>query len=118
MLSGFVLTWSTAERTISKRDFYARRFARIYPAHLITWAAVLLLAAGGVMAGASVGTAFLNLLLLHAWTPGIEHYFSVNGPSWSISTEAFFYAMFPWLLPLIGGRHLARWFVSASWSTC
>ena len=46
VLSGFVLTWSrrTGDR---RRDFYRRRFARIYPLHLVTWGA-----AGALLVGA------------------------------------------------------------------
>ncbi|CAN7459439.1 hypothetical protein LJR034_002934 [Caballeronia sp. LjRoot34] len=39
-----------------------------------------------------------QLLLLNAWFPFAAIHQPWNGPSWSISCEAFFYALFPLLL--------------------
>jgi peptidoglycan/LPS O-acetylase OafA/YrhL len=49
-----------------------------------------------------------NLLLLQAWLAPAKYFFSFNGVSWSLSVEAFFYAVFPFLL--IGWHR--RWWVA------
>jgi peptidoglycan/LPS O-acetylase OafA/YrhL len=36
-----------------------------------------------------------TLFLIQSWIPESTYYFGVNGPSWSLSTEAFFYLVFP-----------------------
>ncbi|QYF89362.1 acyltransferase [Arthrobacter sp. PAMC25284] len=92
-LSGFVLTWSLREDD-TKRAFYRRRFARVYPLHLI--ALVL-----GVGVFLFVGKGFdarqflAGAALLQAWIPDSKVYFALNAPSWSLSCEALFYAAFP-----------------------
>jgi peptidoglycan/LPS O-acetylase OafA/YrhL len=37
----------------------------------------------------------LNVLLLQSWIPFPNYFFSLNGVSWSLSVEMFFYCMFP-----------------------
>jgi peptidoglycan/LPS O-acetylase OafA/YrhL len=68
-------------------------------------------------------TIILNLLLLHSWAvPGPLH-FSLNGPSWSLSNEMFFYVIFPALiylrprsLAIITAAGIVIVAVLASWS--
>ncbi|WP_433307158.1 acyltransferase family protein [Actinoplanes sp. CA-030573] len=95
-LSGFVLTWS-ARPVDSRWDFYARRFARIWPAHaVVTLAAIVVAYVAGVR---PVWAALpLVLLLVHVWAPPPSWHYAFNGPSWSLSAEAFFYALFPFLI--------------------
>lgn len=103
VLSGFVLTHAYGEGLTSSPSrwrFLIRRFGRLYPLHLVTLAAVLLLEvsrwAGGLAVGSSFGRpAFTgdtdlwalpaNVLLVHAL--GIFRDFTWNIPSWSISVE-------------------------------
>jgi peptidoglycan/LPS O-acetylase OafA/YrhL len=40
----------------------------------------------------------LNVMLVHAWVPVWNVFFSFNAVSWSISTEVFFYVVFPLLI--------------------
>jgi peptidoglycan/LPS O-acetylase OafA/YrhL len=105
VLSGFVLTWSRKNGQ-RKRDFYRNRFARVYPLHLITWALTL-----GLITLTATATswpvALACLLLVQAWIPDSSYYFGVNGPSWSLSDEAFFYAVFPFLAPVLLKARLA-----------
>lgn len=109
MLSGFVLTWSHQPSTSTGR-FYWNRFARVYPLHALTWLLALLVLVGGgaigdTTAGApDAGPAVSNLLLLHDWVPSPDYYYSVNAPSWTLSCEAFFYALFPFAFGLLAGR--------------
>lgn len=93
VLSGFVLTYSY-KPSLPLRVFYGRRIARVYPLHLMTGilAAAWILLSGGNIA---ILPAVLNFSLLHAWVPLERFGESLNGVSWSLSCEAFFYAMFP-----------------------
>ncbi|HEY1360096.1 MAG TPA: acyltransferase [Thermoleophilaceae bacterium] len=107
VLSGFVLMWSlrSADRPTA---FYRRRFARIYPLYL----AFLLVGAMLLLAGAisvSAGSIVLSVFLLQAWWPSSEHIDGgLNGPGWSLSDEAFFYALFPFLAGMVAGLDRRR----------
>ena len=116
VLSGFVLTWSYKPADGAKK-FYLRRFARVYPLHLFFFAlalAILVLTQEAPSAGATLS----NLVLLHAWVPNWDYIFSVNGVSWSLGCEAFFYACAPLVLgwlsrrsPKAGYTVLTGWFL-------
>jgi peptidoglycan/LPS O-acetylase OafA/YrhL len=113
VLSGAVLTYScTDERgqlTDTRGSFWAARFARIYPLYLLAliidvpfFVSALMTAHDGtdvLLWGGIIGASVL--LLLHAWTPVTV--FVWNIPGWSISVEAFFYALFPSLLARMRG---------------
>lgn len=73
-------------------DFLRRRLARLYPLHLATLLAMLVVAAyfGQGAGGAEI---VQNLLMIHAW--GLRDAFGLNFPSWSISAEWFLYLIFP-----------------------
>jgi peptidoglycan/LPS O-acetylase OafA/YrhL len=98
ILSGFVLTWS-ARPGDTAPQFWRRRFVKIVPNHLVTFAAALLLL-GWVGQSTGMLPALSNLLLLHTWVPDISYVGSVNDVSWSLSAEAFFYLSFPLLVLL------------------
>ena len=114
VLSGFILAHNYASvkfDATALRRYATARFSRIYPVYLLSllvafpfflrqfgaqpdWLRPLWLS-GGVLAP----------LGLHAWVPGAAC--ALNCPSWSISTEFFFYLMFPLLLPLAMRRPFA-----------
>ena len=95
VLSGFVLAWSQ-RRSDTPRAFYRRRFARIYPLHVVTWGAmVAVLALWSVAPHA--GPAVVSLALVGPWVPSMHYAQAVNVPAWSLGCEAFFYALFPFL---------------------
>jgi peptidoglycan/LPS O-acetylase OafA/YrhL len=113
VLSGMVisLNYATSDfRNFSLREFVIRRLARIYPLHIVTLVAMLMLrfarlglVAIGILAVAPVQTEvntgysfFLNVFLLHSM--GLLDHLSWNGPSWSISTEFYTYLLFGVLL--------------------
>ncbi|MGW4200820.1 acyltransferase family protein [Streptomyces sp. NPDC004726] len=94
ILSGFVLAWS-ARPGVGARRFWRRRIARVYPVHLVTAVAALVLAFTLVPrfrpSGLAEGAA--NLLLVSSWKA--EWWQALNPVSWSLICEAFFYATFP-----------------------
>ncbi|WP_101523488.1 acyltransferase family protein [Nocardioides houyundeii] len=101
IVSGFVLAWSARSGTTAL-VFYGRRFARIYPAYIGAWVVALVLL---VVTGAGLsGVDLLPPTLLQAWVPDEDAYFATNAVFWSLSVEAFFYAMFPFIFPVLARR--------------
>ena len=110
VLSGFILVYTYAGRNIVLREFWQTRFARIYPAYLFS----LLITFPFFYFGALkthvpffafaeqhfVLTSVLVLLLLQAWVPPAA--LAWNSVAWSLSVEAFFYALFPFALHRLG----------------
>jgi len=108
ILSGFVLAWSARDGDDPVR-FWRRRLARVYPVHVVTAGAALLLALQlipGLIPTFQAATA--NFLLVHSWVPVPEYDQSLNPVSWSLACEAFFYLAFPLLFRLTR-RLRARW---------
>jgi len=107
MLSGFILAHNYqrvdfSER-ISRHRYYVARLARIYPVFIVSLVlglpfalAQLVKTPPGTLKALAASSALLAPLGLHAWVPGASCF--INCPSWSISTEFFFYLLFPWLM--------------------
>jgi peptidoglycan/LPS O-acetylase OafA/YrhL len=112
VLSGFILTW-TARPGDNYGRFWRRRFAKIYPNHLVSWIVVLLVPAAVAIPATSVWTAAANLFLLQSWIPKYNLIFGMNDVTWSLSCEMFFYLVFPWLLPLVARIRAERLWVWA-----
>lgn len=98
VLSGFILAYTgTMERGLrtSWAAFWWARVARVYPLYLFA----LLMAAPPLLwiSGAipSTGQILASLSLTQAWTPAYQIVW--NSPSWSLSAEALFYAVFPFV---------------------
>jgi peptidoglycan/LPS O-acetylase OafA/YrhL len=112
MLSGFVLTW-VARPGEPRRRFWRRRLVKVFPNHVATWTAglVLMLAFGVFTSWAEV---LPSLFLLQTWIPVEGVLAGTNGPNWSLSCELFMYALFPlvfgWALRL-DARRLWRWLI-------
>lgn len=105
LLSGFILTYNYADRAaqgkLTARSFWQARFSRIYPIYLFS----LLLSLGMLVEEFHVRThgqfalgLVLTPLMLQGWHPKLTTFW--NTPAWTMSTEAFFYLIFPWLLTL------------------
>lgn len=101
VLSGFVLQYSypKIETSDQVRRFIWLRFARLWPLHILCLAAPLALISYD-RAVVSQNPEFLlfHVSMLQSWIPIQISTFNLNGPAWSISTEMFFYLMFPVLL--------------------
>ncbi|MET0329896.1 MAG: acyltransferase [Dyella sp.] len=113
VLSGFVLSRSfdrAGRRQQFGRNVWAR-IARMYPLHLLTLLVIVAVdglnqAAGHPPRAANDGYHLaLNLMLLQS--SGLQHDYSFNGPSWSISAEFLINVVFLGLIAR-GGR-LGRW---------
>ena len=85
--------------------FYYTRWARIWPLHLATLGIFILVLLNVYLE--EPWKLVCNVLLLQSWVPAYDWAFSYNGVSWSISTEAFFYVMFPFLL--LGSQRKFWW---------
>jgi peptidoglycan/LPS O-acetylase OafA/YrhL len=103
LLSGFILTYNYADRAqqgaLTARSFWSARFSRLYPVYAFS----LLLSVGMLTLEVQAHTRFdfglgliLTPLLLQGWHPLLTNFW--NTPAWTMSTEAFFYLLFPWLI--------------------
>ncbi|MGI9146829.1 MAG: acyltransferase family protein [Chloroflexota bacterium] len=117
VLSGFVLTYTYtgvrsrtgSNQDLNRRAFWVARFARIYPVYALS----LLLAIPTYFTRASLseplatlGVAVPVLLMLQGWFPGIVQ--AWLSPAWSLSAEALFYLLFPFVVPLIARVRLPK----------
>lgn len=103
VLSGFVLTWSMRPG-VSTSTFYWRRFARVWPAHFVAllfaipvFYTLSTVPEGSFLKPFDVGILLLSVVLLQGWwaNPGIL--FSGNPAAWTLTVEALFYALHPWI---------------------
>ena len=129
VLSGFVLTWSWRPQT-DKRTFYWRRFARIYPLSLVTLLMALPVfytfdpaTAPDWVKPVNVGVLILCVFLLQGWSRNPDILFAGNPAAWTLTVEAFFYALHPFItlvlrrLSLIGALIAAGGVVAFAVST-
>jgi len=107
VLSGFVIyiNYQASLQTLTRRSllrFFAARLARIYPLHLVIMVLFLVETIAILLFSTAAQTEYrdppyyvMSLLLVHNW--GFTDYLGWNVPSWSISTEAFAYILFPFM---------------------
>ena len=122
VLSGFVIAHSNGQKLASGgyfSSFLIRRFGRIYPLHLVTLLALVVVEFAklavvlglGVKGGetpfgdsSSLPALGANLLLWNGL--GGFHDFTWNGPSWSISAEFYTYILFAFVVWAAGRRYV------------
>jgi peptidoglycan/LPS O-acetylase OafA/YrhL len=122
VLSGFVIYLNYGERLTSGRmdpkEFLFRRFARVYPLHLLMLIGFAGYAIGALLFGSAQASEqgwpnfFGTLVLVQAW--GFSDALKWNMPAWSISAEAFAYVLFPTLLVKIAPRRRRSWVLIAA----
>lgn len=109
VLSGFILAYTYCQPDGSLRGtrgrFWWARFARIYPLYFLSFVLDVPRALSYFSENASSHSAALAKAaisgigyvgLMQSWIPRITDIW--NTPGWSLSTEAFFYATFPFVL--------------------
>ena len=95
VLSGFVLMVAYGQKHLSIRKYIANRVGRIWPVYLLALGIYLYFAI--TLSGQFFFLpTFLNIFLLQSWVS--PYPLSLNFPGWSLSVEAFFYALFPLLI--------------------
>jgi peptidoglycan/LPS O-acetylase OafA/YrhL len=122
ILSGFVIALNYGDRLAgdwrATGDFLFRRFARIYPLHVLILAGFALYVGAAILFGSATWQGqdpayFLaSLLLVQNW--GLFGALEWNVPAWSISTEAMAYLLFPILLRLFAARRRPTWLLAAA----
>ena len=106
VLSGFILVYTYDGPALNVRNFWWARFARIYPAYILS---LIVAAPFFFFAVRHLGlpifawskqhlvlACVLTLSLLQSWVPHAA--LAWNSVCWSLSVEAFFYFLFPFLL--------------------
>lgn len=113
VLSGFILAYNYLDARGGFRgtapDFYRARFARLYPIYLVALLVDLPLFLRSIhMASPPAGAGEVSLISAATLTL-TQGWLALGRPTWNIvawtlSVEAFFYAVFPWLGPWLGRR--------------
>lgn len=111
VLSGLVLTINY-NSYCSWPDFFVARIARVWPAHMTALICLFLVFYPYSMDffhhEETVIQLIINVLLLQSWSSNVATYWSYNSPSWSVSCELFFYAIFPLLFLALSRQTLWR----------
>ncbi|MFF6773900.1 acyltransferase family protein [Streptomyces sp. NPDC012637] len=98
VLSGFVMAWVARPEDTPAR-YYWRRFARIWPLLAVTTLVFAVLEKEWLRLPVSTADVVWTLTLAQAWST--DHFYSLNIVTWTLSVEAFFYLLFPFLFRLL-----------------
>jgi peptidoglycan/LPS O-acetylase OafA/YrhL len=89
LLSGFIIAYNypALPGPLERKSFLISRVARLWPVHVVTTFAMILLFGGGKYFP-------FVFTMTHTWTANPEMSAVYNGPCWSISDEMFFYVAY------------------------
>jgi peptidoglycan/LPS O-acetylase OafA/YrhL len=124
LLSGFIMAINNDEKKVNKKKYWIDRFSRIYPVYFLGILVVIFFPLFGkiidfvkydnstlyqaLILGLDETLAYLkinytglilNLFLIQSWFTDFRY--AISAPNWSLSTEIFFYFLFPFIFPII-----------------
>ena len=114
ILSGYVMAIGYDDKVHSPsfqyRSYLIKRLIRIVPLNLFCLGLLLILPITQDVTTHELHTSIyqyliIDVLLLQAWIPILEIYFSGNAVAWFLSSILLSYILFPFLLKLIGGKN-------------
>ena len=99
VISGFCIHFSVLRRrqAFQAKDFYWRRFLRIYPAYFAALAVFSLLGAFKILNSLNLKMFLAHLFLVHNLF-NHQILYSINAAFWSLAVECQFYLVYPLLL--------------------
>jgi peptidoglycan/LPS O-acetylase OafA/YrhL len=124
LLSGFIMVVNNDVNNVNKKKYWIDRFSRIYPVYILgiilmlffpfyekvvsffmkdsnSFSHTFTLGIKGIIAYIllNIKGLVLNLTLLQSWFT--QYRYAISAPNWSLSTEVFFYFVFPFIFPII-----------------
>ena len=105
ILSGFVIQYSYGlklrQGVLGAKRFLFNRLAHLWPTYLLALATALVVYAGAYAPTYLKTLSFwCHAFMVQSWIPDSFFAFNFNAAAWSISTEVFFYLLFPCLVQL------------------
>ena len=117
VLSGFVMVLAYGKNKISIKNFYVKRFARLYPVYILAllFAVGYTFIFGRKLLPIEQGYEIFYMLGVQSWFSG--HETVANPPAWSLSVEFVFYFLFPLVFPFVQrNKKLMLIVISFFWS--
>jgi len=99
VLSGFVMALAYYRPSVrfDFRNYWLARFSRIYPVYILSFVVTCIYYID-LIAKIKPAKVIANVFLYQAWIPDFAQSFNIA--AWSLSVEAFFYVIFPFLVIL------------------